>query len=307
MSCLYEGMAMGFYVFIGCGASTLNKVTIGQGPTMSVKTDAASVAFAYAFVTAAMIYTVSHRSGGHVNPAVTLSYMLTGDCRFWEGVAILVGQAAGAFGGCALLTFIIPSGTDDALGANRRTADWNDDEGYIRVIVAEGVCMLFILMVYYEVGINKNSIARSKGETRAILAPLAIGLAIYAAHAFLIPIDGCSVNPARSAMTAIYAWWRDADGISDIWKDLWAMLIGQGIAVACMVGWMYMLRARGYSADAETGNNRTALRSASMYGMNEDVEIATTPATAKKDDAGFKSGGDDVEEEAGGANPEGQE
>ena len=37
----------------------------------------------------------------------------------------------------------------------------------------------------------------------ATLNPLAIGLAVFLAHLALIPIDGCSINPARTFGTSV--------------------------------------------------------------------------------------------------------
>lgn len=287
MSFLYEGVALAFYVFLGCGAEVLN--TPVGAPSGYV--DGSSKAFTFAFVAAAMIYMVSHRSGGHVNPAVTLAYMFTRDVAFMEGIIILIGQFAGAFLGCFLLSVVVPKNRGDALGANVITSDWSDTDGYFRVIVAEGVCMLAVLLVYYEVGVNNNSVARSKADSRASMAPLAIGFAIYGAHAILIPIDGCSINAARSVSAAIFAWFRDADHVDQIWEDLWAMLAGQGAAVAAVIGWMYLLRSRGYSSEPSEAEESRGLRTMSMLDLvdPEDPE----PDNTKKDT-------DEVDEEAGG-------
>jgi len=274
-SFLYEGVALAFYVFIGCGADVLNGAGGGS-----------QKAFTFAFVAAAMIYMVSHRSGGHVNPATTLAYMFTRDVAFMEGLCILAGQFAGGFLGCFLLSVVIPKDRGDALGANVITSDWSDSEGYFRVIVAEGVCMLAILLVYYEVGVNNNSVARSKGDSRAVMAPLAIGLAIYGAHAILIPIDGCSVNAARSVSAAVFAWFRDADQIDQIWEDLWAMLIGQGAAVVSVIGWMYLLRSRGMTPES---NDKEEIRGMRTMSMLDLTKVATAETV---------SGGDQVDEEA---------
>jgi len=181
---------------------------------------------------------------------------------------------AGAFLGCFLLSFVVSKSRGDALGANVITGDWSDTEGYFRSIIAEGVCMFAVLLVYYAVGVNKNSIARSNGDSRAVIASLAIGLAIYGAHAFLIPIDGCSINAARSVSAAVFAWFRGADSIDQIWEDLWAMLIGLGAAVVAFVGWMYLLRSRGMSAEPSEKEEIRGMRTMSMYelsGGEDDV------------------------------------
>jgi aquaporin PIP len=39
--------------------------------------------------------------------------------------------------------------------------------------------------------------------SRQVLAPFAIGMVVYLAHLVMVPIDGCSINPARTFGTAV--------------------------------------------------------------------------------------------------------
>lgn len=48
-------------------------------------------------------------------------------------------------------------------------------------------------------------------------APLAIGFAVFLGHAVLIPIDGCSINPARSLGPAI---------VANSWNNFWVYIVG---------------------------------------------------------------------------------
>lgn len=36
-----------------------------------------------------------------------------------------------------------------------------------------------------------------------VLAPFAIGIVVFLCHLFMVPLDGCSINPARSFGTAV--------------------------------------------------------------------------------------------------------
>lgn len=69
-----------------------------------------------------------------------------------------------------------------------------------------------LVLVVLETAVNKrNSISKAQ-------APLAIGFAVFCAHAVLLPIDGCSINPARSLGPAI---------IAGVWPGtFWVFIVG---------------------------------------------------------------------------------
>lgn len=54
--------------------------------------------------------------------------------------------------------------------------------------------------VVHMTAIDKNSPPSTNG-----LAPIAIGFAVFLGHSVLIPLDGCSINPARSFGPALVA------------------------------------------------------------------------------------------------------
>jgi glycerol uptake facilitator-like aquaporin len=49
------------------------------------------------------------------------------------------------------------------------------------------------------------------------MAPLAIGFSVFLAHTVMIPIDGCSINPARSFGPAL---------IAGEWANFWVFVAG---------------------------------------------------------------------------------
>eukprot|EP00884_Botryococcus_braunii_P022677 jgi/Botrbrau1/9093/Bobra.0305s0002.3 len=60
------------------------------------------------------------------------------------------------------------------------------------------------------------------------LAPLAIGFTVFVAHAVAIPIDGCSINPARTFGTA---------AVSGNWSQHWLYWVGpiSGAVIAALI------------------------------------------------------------------------
>lgn len=58
-------------------------------------------------------------------------------------------------------------------------------------------------------------------------AIIAIGFSVFVAHMLLIPIDGCSINPARSFGPAVISYLRDCPNQSvNGLKDMWVMTVG---------------------------------------------------------------------------------
>ena len=53
---------------------------------------------------------------------------------------------------------------------------------------------------------------RNAATSSTGMAPLAIGFAVFLGHAVLIPLDGCSINPARSFGPAL---------VANRWTDYW--------------------------------------------------------------------------------------
>lgn len=286
LSFWYETLGQMFLVVVCCGVHshmtdtyfeprTLTPQEIADGVTIQNNYDVTGLALVYGLFYTALLYMLSHRSGGHGNPAVTLCYMLTGDCNRFEGLVILIGQALGAVAGGFLLSLAFPKSASDAIGATSISHDWDNDEGYPRVALAEGVAMFLILCVYYEAGVNNYSLARTEHDRRPIMAPVAIGCAYFAGYMFTIPITGGSLNPAKSLATAVWAIFREADDKDKIWEDVWFFLIGQGIAVAAQFVFIRLQRVKGFASDP---NDRDAgMRSNSMYMNNledvEDVEV----------------------------------
>jgi aquaporin PIP len=60
-----------------------------------------------------------------------------------------------------------------------------------------------------------------------VLAPMAIGFTVFICHLVAIPIDGCSINPARSFAAAV---------VYGRWTDMWIFWVGpfSGATIAAL-------------------------------------------------------------------------
>jgi len=193
------------FVFIGCGTA----VTFGTGfsnPYITTNDPAERIlsiiqvtgswgvttALAFGLGIAACIFSVAHISGGALNPAVSIALFVTGNQGPIQAIANICAQIVGAILAAAFIKGMVPDEVTSNLGANNIAKG----VGVGNAFIGEAVMTFVLLMVVLFTAVNQYSPIKS-------MAPLAIGLAVYSAHAVLLPVDGCSINPARSLGPAI--------------------------------------------------------------------------------------------------------
>ncbi len=183
------------------------------------KIGALGVAFAFGLVLLALAYSIGPVSGCHVNPAVTLGVLIRKGVTAQEAVAYWIAQLLGGILGGALLKLMTSSFgkvTDQtgALGTN----DWG------KSISGGGAFVLEIVLTFLLVFVILLVTGRAAAPG---FAGLAIGLVLTAIHLVGIPLDGTSVNPARSFGPALFA---GSHAMSHVWLFILAPLIGGAIA-----------------------------------------------------------------------------
>jgi len=207
-----EYIAMTLFVFIGCGSA----MGIAKEPGSAW---VLQVSLTFGFAITSLAYAIGHYSGGHINCAVTLGLLVTGHVGWWQTVCNFVAQMLGSVTGALILLGLHPREKDltGALGSNAIS------EGYSwwHALVGEVVMTFLLVFVVLETAVNPASSAN-----RA-LACLAIGLAVFLAHAVLIPIDGCSINPTRSFGPALVAMLVNKE--AGTFKDMWVFWVGPGV------------------------------------------------------------------------------
>jgi aquaporin Z len=201
-------------VFLAVGAA-VSGVT-GRGLVSGV----VGVALAFGLVLLALAYAIGPISGCHINPAVTLGVLLSRGMTAMEAGWYWVAQFAGAIAGAALLK-LLTSGFGDVtdttgtLGSN----NWG------ATISGPGAFLLEVLLTFVLVAVVLLVTGRSGTPG---FAGLAIGLALTAVHLVGIPLDGTSVNPARSFGPALFA---GGDALAHVWLFIVAPLVGAVLAV----------------------------------------------------------------------------
>ncbi|MEO7285295.1 MAG: aquaporin [Jatrophihabitantaceae bacterium] len=196
-------------VFFGVGSAVFGIDRLGP----------VGVAFAFGLVLLALAYAIGPVSGCHVNPAVTLGVLLRRGMPVPEAVAYWIAQVVGGLLAGALLKLMTSSFgkvTDQtgALGTN----DWG------KSISAGGAFVLEIVLSFLLVFVVLLVTGRAAAPG---FAGLAIGLVLTVIHLVGIPLDGTSVNPARSLGPAIFA---GSHPMSHVWLFILAPLIGGALA-----------------------------------------------------------------------------
>lgn len=190
--------------------------------------DRVAVALAFGLTVVTGAYAFGHISGAHFNPAVTVG-LATAKRFAWKDVpAYVVAQIVGAsIAGAVLLA--IANGKDGFEAEGNMATNGYGNGGFElwSVFLAEAV--LTAVFLYVILG------ATAKRAT-AGFAGLSIGLCLTLIHLIAIPIDGTSVNPARSLGVA---WFGGGDALEQVWLFLVAPLVGAiiaGISHALIVG-----------------------------------------------------------------------
>jgi aquaporin Z len=197
---------------------------IGAALFFAPKFGALPVALAVGLTIIGGGYAVGHISGGHFNPAVTLSAAVAG--RFaWRDVLPYFGaQLVGGLLAGVLLAAIrsgVPSGSD----LNTFTAvsnGWGVLSGLHASFGAVALTEFLITLLFTVIILGVTDRRAPSG-----FAPIAIGASLTLFHLIAIPISNASLNPARSLATAV---WGGPDALAQLWLFFVAPLLGGAVA-----------------------------------------------------------------------------
>ncbi len=201
-----EALGTMILVFAGTGAVMVNQISNGAITHLGIS-------FVFGAVVAALIYSLGHISGAHFNPAVTLAFWSSGFFPRKQVLAYILAQCLGAIAASA--TLVISLGPVGNLGA---TLPLNDN--WLQTLVLEIILTFILMFVILGSGLDRRAPIGFAG--------VAIGLTVGLEAAFMGPITGASMNPARSLGPAL---------VGGIWQYHWlywiAPILGAQLAVLC--------------------------------------------------------------------------
>jgi len=200
-------------VFMGCGSAVFLGAS-AYGATM----DVVAVALAFGFSIVAMAYVIGGISGCHINPAVSLSMLLSKKMGVGDFVGYVIAQVLGAIAGAAVLHVLLSvTGMTDATGSLGSNSIYN--VGIAGGFIVE--ILLTFIFVFVILGVVSDS-------SKSSVAGIVIGFTLTFVHIVGIPLTGTSVNPARSIGPAIFA---GGNYLSEVWVFILAPFIGSVLAV----------------------------------------------------------------------------
>jgi aquaporin Z len=146
------------------------------------------------------------RSGAHMNPALTLTYLRLGKVTRGDAFAYAAAQVAGGIAGVALVALILGREFEDAPVSWAATMPGT--HGPLGAFAAE-VAISFGLMTTALVCTSLPRIAPYTGWFCGLLVSLYI--------TFEAPLSGMSMNPARSLASALFP---------GLWTHFWVYVAG---------------------------------------------------------------------------------
>lgn len=187
-----ECLCTAFLVYFGVGTALTSDNPVLTG-------------LVFGTVVTVLIYMAQHSNAGQVNPAVSIALALAGYVPYAQAAVNCLAQFTGGVIGSALLFASMSRSNAGNLGANKL----NDGFEVHQAVVAEIISALLLQLTVFETLLHPRSKAGK-------LAPVAIGLVVFIAHSALMPIDGCSLNPARAFGPAL---------LTESWDDFWIFFL----------------------------------------------------------------------------------
>jgi aquaporin Z len=187
------------------------------------------LAWANGLVIAVMVCAAGPISGGHINPAVTLGFLVTRRIAPLLAVVYWVAQFGGAVLAALLLKWVLPQGAEDA--SNLGVPALGSGIGSGQAVVIEAVLTFFLVWVVFATAVDPRGTFKQ-------IAGLAIGFVIAVDVLMAYGLTGGAMNPARAFGPQL---------AGNHWAHGWVWYVGPfagGVIAASLYELLYLRPAR---------------------------------------------------------------
>jgi len=210
----YLAEALGTFalVFAGPGAAA---VDVASGGSVT----GVGVGLTFGLIVMASIFAFGHISGCHINPAVTIAFLVSGRISPTRAVLYVAVQLIGAV--AASLAVVAILGGDSEAGASAPRIGGTD-----AALISEFILTFFLVLIIFAVATD----SRAQGS----FAALAIGAYVAVAATGWGPVANASMNPARSFGPAV---------AGEVWTAHWVYWVAPVAAAVAAVAVYDLLRS----------------------------------------------------------------
>lgn len=170
------------------------------------------------FTVATLIVGFGHTSGAHINPAVTVTFLVVGEIDILRALCYIVSQLLGAISASSLLRYLAPSSAQGQLGMT---------------LVTPGISLfqacLVELIITFILCHTVHAICDKRRDDIGGSKALVVGLAVTINCLFAGPYSGAAMNPARAFGPAV---------VMNSWINHWVYWIGP-LSGAILAGLVY--------------------------------------------------------------------
>jgi len=221
---LAEGFGTMFLVLLACGSAVL------AGPEIGVL----GIGICFGLVLLCLCYCLGNISGCHVNPAVSFAMWMSGKLSGRDFLGYVVSQLIGAAVGAGFLYWCVTMNPEFEFGGITgsnilATNVLQPGATAGMALLVEILFTFFFVLVILGATDSKHGFGKFSG--------IAIGIALGLVNIVGIPVDNCSVNPARSFGPALFS--------PDAWGDFWIMVVGPlAGALIAVLAWKVISESR---------------------------------------------------------------
>jgi glycerol uptake facilitator protein len=181
---LAEALGTAALVFIGVGSVPATSILGGTAPfTMA---DLGMISFAFGMAVVAMVHSIGHISGCHINPAITLAFAVTRRMPWRQVPGYIGAQAFGAIVGAFAIVGVLGR---EAVRVGLGIATYGAGVSASQAFFAEAIGTFLLAFVVF------GAIDR---RAPSGFAGLVIGLAVFAIILPVGPVTCAAINPARA-------------------------------------------------------------------------------------------------------------